>query len=1245
MRILVIRGKNLASLAEAFTLDLEAEPLRGAGLFAITGETGAGKSTILDALCLALYGTTPRLEGDGDKEEIPDPSGKSMKAKDPRTVLRRGASEGMAEVEFASHDGARHRATWLVRRAHGKAAGAVMHFERMLMRLGHDGAWAPIATGKKQVETAIEELTELDFAQFRRTALLAQGEFDAFLRADDSQRADILEKITATGVYGRISIDIHRQADAATRAVAELKARRDAIAVLDDAALAGLADRRQAAEVALARLSQEAASLTQEKARRIAFDEAEHRVATATAALDAALAASQQGEPLRQRRALIARVEPMRRVLEDDAKARRDRVAQAAAAERALDTLEAAKIALSEALARQEQCEATYASEAALVEGLEPIWALASARDALVEAAEKEFAATAAGLSEATEKLANADSAVSALRAALATVNATEAALREREDALASLRPFVPLWPGLRDQLSERRDLRASLDAARGDQNQAMATIDRARASIADLTREDAADEAERSTLLAQIDARSDILRALAETDLPVQRHDLAKREAAHRIAMTAKTAHAGALVRLENAHAAGRAAEANTIEASALARRHESELAGLRARRQAQQAGFDLAVAIDRQETAALRGVLIDGEPCPVCGSTSHPVTSHGDAITALARQLKDDRQKLDAAILDTERHLSEATQRAAQAAGLLDSARLAMANAEADAAREAATFGTVAYDLGLEAIDSAGPALTQLEATLRLERQSLDDRQKAVETAREDREILRASLAKLTQRRDERREAITLERKVEADAAVTVAKSGEVIAQATSRIAAIDAALQPLLEAAGLAPDDLGRDAGGVAARLEAAFEALRNLAVEREAIDQQRTTTEDGLRTAADAKERCTEAVAVAKRRHEERESARRTAIAERRALLDGEATVSHRERTLRGLSIVRQAAETAREATAAATQRCAVAQAQSLAANEMAAKAATEAQRLTLAVEAGCAGLGLARAAIEDLLAVPSDDVIVMDKAIAALDADIVSARAVLADALGALDSLGDRGGDEPLRDPATLDGLLADIETERQRHHATLGEITGLLATDAAAHDRAGAMGPEIEAAVARLETVMAVDQAIGSHDGSRFRRFAQGVTLDRLVALANIQLVTLSPRYRLKRADLASLGLHIIDRDMGDQIRSTRSLSGGERFLASLALALALSGLEGRRSFVDTLFIDEGFGALDAATLDVAIDALEALQSQGRRVGVISHVAAMIERIAIQVRVEKAGAGRSTVRVAVATRD
>ena len=122
-------------------------------------------------------------------------------------------------------------------------------------------------------------------------------------------------------------------------------------------------------------------------------------------------------------------------------------------------------------------------------------------------------------------------------------------------------------------------------------------------------------------------------------------------------------------------------------------------------------------------------------------------------------------------------------------------------------------------------------------------------------------------------------------------------------------------------------------------------------------------------------------------------------------------------------------------------------------------------------------------------------------------------------------------------------------------------------------------------------------------------------------------------------RYRLARAP-GDLSLQVVDRDMGGEVRGVRSLSGGERFLVSLALALALSTLGGGKTLIETLFIDEGFGALDPESLDLALDGLDALRSQGRTIGVISHVEAMKDRFPVQIVVEKQGGGRSTVRIA-----
>ena len=159
-----------------------------------------------------------------------------------------------------------------------------------------------------------------------------------------------------------------------------------------------------------------------------------------------------------------------------------------------------------------------------------------------------------------------------------------------------------------------------------------------------------------------------------------------------------------------------------------------------------------------------------------------------------------------------------------------------------------------------------------------------------------------------------------------------------------------------------------------------------------------------------------------------------------------------------------------------------------------------------------------------------------------------------------------------------------------------------------------------------------------LNELAGSADGAKFRRIAQGYTLDVLLSYANVQLRQLSRRYRLERVP-DTLALQVIDQDMCDEIRTVHSLSGGESFLVSLALALGLSSLSSNRMKVESLFIDEGFGSLDAETLRVAMDALESLRTQGRKIGVISHVQEMTERIPVQIRVSRAGNGRSYLEV------
>lgn len=200
MKILAIRLKNLASLAGPFEIDFTAEPLASAGLFAITGPTGAGKSTLLDALCLALFGAVPRLNNTGRDAKVPDVDGE-IATGDPRTLLRRGTGDGYAEVDFRGIDGRRYRARWEANRAREKAGGKLQASRQSLRDLDNDQL---LASQKGEYKTQLETALGLNFEQFTRAVLLAQSEFSAFLKADDNERSELLEKLTDTALYTRL---------------------------------------------------------------------------------------------------------------------------------------------------------------------------------------------------------------------------------------------------------------------------------------------------------------------------------------------------------------------------------------------------------------------------------------------------------------------------------------------------------------------------------------------------------------------------------------------------------------------------------------------------------------------------------------------------------------------------------------------------------------------------------------------------------------------------------------------------------------------------------------------------------------------------------------------------------------------------------------------------------------------------------------------------------------------------------
>ncbi|MBX3630680.1 MAG: AAA family ATPase [Nitrosomonas sp.] len=192
MRILQLRFRNLNSLAGEWIIDFSRPEFTADGIFLISGPTGAGKSTILDALCLALYGCTPRL---------------NKISKNSNEILSRQTGECFAEVTFETQAGC-FRSHWSQHRARRHPTGELQAPKHELA----DAASGKILETKIQdVARRIERIAGMDFDRFTRSMLLAQGGFAAFLQADPDERAPILEQITGTEIYSRISISVHER--------------------------------------------------------------------------------------------------------------------------------------------------------------------------------------------------------------------------------------------------------------------------------------------------------------------------------------------------------------------------------------------------------------------------------------------------------------------------------------------------------------------------------------------------------------------------------------------------------------------------------------------------------------------------------------------------------------------------------------------------------------------------------------------------------------------------------------------------------------------------------------------------------------------------------------------------------------------------------------------------------------------------------------------------------------------------
>jgi exonuclease SbcC len=758
MRIQAIRGCNLASLEGEFAVDLDSGPLAASGLFAITGPTGAGKSTcsmrcVSRSLPKSRACARPRpgpvwVKGGGDED--------GLSAGDPRAILRHGSGEGYAEIDFRMPDGATYRARWAVRRARGKPDGAIQNHTHTFERTDRPENLGGTNTQTKQ---AIGQVIGLSAEQFTRAVLLAQGDFEALIRADADERAALLEKLTGSHIYsalGRKAFEDKRawteKLDAITAKITALEGltpdAREAAQACFDAAR----DHHHACQTGLKALEDRQALL----ATRDRLAQAARRAQEACTDAQAAIAGALPGAALaRDRQALT--LEPLYSRCREEAEAQT----------RATDARQAAAHALAETESRatasetrHNEARADHDAQTLHAQTLKP--RIDKAR--LLE----EQIAQAAGQAE-TLDTRRRDSAKAARQSeqtlATSQTRHDEAtthlnAVKAWQDARAALRPLA-------ERESEIAALLTSHDAARariGEQDARLSAL--AQAVEAAQEARDAAQEARRKaedrhtaarTALAQAQAANtghlgaEHLAALTTRAQALAAAVLA--DAAARTARQQADERANPCPRRRNArHARGPAPDPRHADRRPRGRTHRPcpALDAARARHERAAQASDQAAQI-------MRAALHDGEPCPVCGAREHPTDALqallGDNLVAArdeARALQDRHDALTADIAAKTRQAADLdeTLREARAAHEALARTCAALHAQGEAREDEARASAARADLPDALPDARGPALAALSKANQAEIDAGLAAQRMLASLRQQQDAARAAL-----------------------------------------------------------------------------------------------------------------------------------------------------------------------------------------------------------------------------------------------------------------------------------------------------------------------------------------------------------------------------------------------------------------------------------------------------------------------------------------------------------------
>ena len=1213
MKILAIRLKNLASLAGPCEIDFTAEPLASAGLFAITGPTGAGKSTLLDALCLALFGAVPRLNSIGRETKLPEVDSEILTS-DPRTLLRRGTGSGFAEVDFVGIDGHRYRARWETNRARDKANGKLQGSRQSLHDL--DGNQLLSSQSKSEYKQLIEAKLGLNFEQFTRAVMLAQSEFSAFLKADDKDRSELLEKLTNTAIYSQLGRRAYSKSKEAEDIHKSLQQQASGITPLSPEARAELDQR---VEQAQRQLKTEQAQLRQFEQQRSWLTELGNLQAQQRAAAEDAHSAQQHWEQLATERLNLERLEQLapqrhqfarqleltgqRSPLTVAIEQQHQQQVELQAAQQQLEQhLHHAREALSQALAHQAQNA--------------PLLRQAFAEQDTLARLEQELADSLALHQQAEQASREGQQQLHTLIEQQQLNSERLNQLGEQLAHSAHLSSLGDAWSAYRGQLQQLMLIgnrlnkgREELPALQQRATDAARQLEEQRTHLAQIYHEAGAEPealAEQISLLGTLlqDNRKQ-QRAVEElTRLWNSQQDLDKQIHALR----------------ERQQAAQQQREQLISE-------------GLQGKQEliaAEQALNLTRQLLERQRLARsasveeLRAQLQDDQPCPVCGSQEHPYHQPEALLQSLGRHDQDEEANAQRLVDGLKEKLDELR---AKLAGVNSQIKEYLHQHEHLVTQQQALAPSLdAHPLYAQLAHQDSNACS---AWLELQLRRLNDDINRDEQRQHTLLTLQQDAARLQQQ---------LQVAVEArqQATLHVSQQQQALSDDEERLE------QALASFAGLLPADILQ-----ALRQEpsAAFLQLdQQLAQRLELVDRQKDEQQDYNDRQQQLEKASLQQQARVQKLEELQQQvvARQTQQQQAKATLDG--LLGEHENAQHWQQQLEQAVEQARSVEATTQQQLQDSLARSI---ELTAELKAKAQQRD-ALEEECRQLEavigqwrhahpeLDDAGLTQLLAFDDEQISQLRQRLQNARKAIEHTQVLVQEREQRLQQHQAQANGELPADQ--LEQAMAALQQQLHTREQQCAELRAEQADDQRRQQANQALAEQIAQAYTEWQRWARLNALIGSATGDTFRKIAQGYNLDLLVHHANAQLRQLARRYRLKRGG-SLLGLLVQDTEMGDELRSVHSLSGGETFLVSLALALGLASMASSTLKIESLFIDEGFGSLDPESLQLAMDALDGLQAQGRKVAVISHVQEMHERIPVQIQVRRQGNGLSTLEV------